>query len=166
MPSESIPNPGPRAPLDQFLEMSAVLTGFNRVELLGTGMSGIYLNQLIEVVGSGTTGEFLDRFGQVLEKVRAGKGTPERLIGREILGHPRWGPLARNVLTLWYLGNWNQLPGSWRNRWGASAPDQTVVVSAEAYVEGLVWPAMGTHPQGAKAPGFGSWSTAPGPAPT
>ena len=37
----------------------------------------------------------------------------------------------------------------------------TRIISAEAYMEGLLWRAAGTHPQGAKQPGYGSWSFPP-----
>ncbi|MEU3291446.1 hypothetical protein ABZ722_03680 [Streptomyces longwoodensis] len=35
------------------------------------------------------------------------------------------------------------------------------VVSPAAYTEGLLWRAIGAHPSGAKAPGYGSWATPP-----
>ena len=56
---------------------------------------------------------------------------------------------------LWYLGQWDQLPRDWRDRNGASPADIARVASAAAFRAGLVWPAVGTHPTSAKAPGFG-----------
>lgn len=35
------------------------------------------------------------------------------------------------------------------------------VVSPDAYTEGLLWRAIGAHPSGAKAPGYGSWANPP-----
>jgi len=35
------------------------------------------------------------------------------------------------------------------------------IVSAESYVNGLVWPAIGSHPMGAKQEGFGTWAFKP-----
>ncbi|MEU5113274.1 hypothetical protein AB0G64_17425 [Streptomyces longwoodensis] len=35
------------------------------------------------------------------------------------------------------------------------------VVSPAAYTEGLLWRAIGAHPSGAKAPGYGSWAIPP-----
>lgn len=71
------------------------------------------------------------------------------------------GPVARNVILLWYTGNWNELPQGWRDAYGVSVADVSAVVSAEAYQEGLMWVAGGTHPQGAKEPGFGTWAEPP-----
>ncbi len=79
----------------------------------------------------------------------------------DILADPTIGPLARNLIVLWYLGQWNQLPADWRDAWGANAMDQTCIISPEAYVQGLVWPAIHTHPPGAKMPGYGSWALPP-----
>ncbi|HYO83919.1 MAG TPA: hypothetical protein VES20_21125, partial [Bryobacteraceae bacterium] len=35
------------------------------------------------------------------------------------------------------------------------------MVSAAAYTEGLLWPAIGANPPGAKGPGYGSWALPP-----
>lgn len=78
-----------------------------------------------------------------------------------ILDDPRYGPAVRNVLVMWYLGTWSQLPREWRNAYGATSYDTDHVVSAAAYREGLVWPAAGTHPMSAKQPGYGSWARPP-----
>ncbi|WP_330241882.1 hypothetical protein [Streptomyces sp. NBC_00525] len=46
----------------------------------------------------------------------------------------------------------------------ARAGDERIplfVVSPDAYTEGLLWRAIGAHPSGAKAPGYGSWATPP-----
>jgi hypothetical protein len=69
--------------------------------------------------------------------------------------------MARNIIKMWYTGNWAQLPQAWRNQHGAGARDVDHVISSQAYQEGLVWRAIGTHPQGAKQPGFGTWALPP-----
>ena len=91
--------------------------------------------------------------GVALSGVAAGDDGEFR---RVILDSPRYGPVARNVAMMWYLGTWTQLPRPWRNTFGATACDTDHVVSAAAYREGLVWPAAGMHPMSAKQPGFGS----------
>ena len=78
-----------------------------------------------------------------------------------VMDDPDLGPLARNVIALWYLGQWNALPNDWRNRHGASPRDVPRVISADAYAAGLVWTAAGAHPMGAKPPGYGSWANPP-----
>ena len=85
----------------------------------------------------------------------------EIAIRSRIMLNPTLGPIGRNLVVLWYLGQWNQLPADWRDVHGANAMDMTGYVSAEAYTQGLVWEAIGTHPQGAKMPGYGSWALPP-----
>jgi hypothetical protein len=82
-------------------------------------------------------------------------------VKEQLFEDPDYGPIARNLTALWYTGQWSQLPAEWRNAQGAWANDTTYVVSPSAYVEGLVWKAMGTHPKAAKQPGYGSWALPP-----
>jgi hypothetical protein len=139
-----------------FLRLSVILTGFDKIALQGTGMLQTYYDELLRVVGAREAGEL---FGALAEKVPVDdKGCAFR---KEILRDPRFGPVARNVLRMWYMGIWRQLPREWRDSHGATAYDTDHVVSAAAYRESLVWPAAGTHPMGAKAPGFATWATAP-----
>jgi hypothetical protein len=89
--------------------------------------------------------------------------TPDRKgqLRREIFGNQMLGPIARNIIKLWYVGIWYQLPRVWAEAHGSRPADVTRTVSPEAYVEGLLWPAIGAHPPGAKAPGYGSWASPP-----
>jgi len=153
----------PRNTLDDFLDLSGFLTGFQRTELEGTGMAKAYHDELLSIVGEPLAGELLGLVRGILER-QAGPGVipqPEAAIEREILASPTWGPVARNVIQLWYLGQWSQLPQAWRNVHGATPPDTDRVISAAAYQEGLLWGDAGTHPPGAKQPGFGSWALPP-----
>jgi hypothetical protein len=86
---------------------------------------------------------------------------PTAQLERLVLADPDLGPVARSLIILWYLGQWNPLPGDWRNRHGASPLDAARVVSADAYSSGLVWTAIGAHPMGADPGGYGSWATPP-----
>jgi hypothetical protein len=134
-----------------FLRLSVVLTGFEDYELFGTGLLETYYDELLQIIGSREAGAL---FGAV-DRVEPGNEHQFRV---EILDNERYGPVARSILMMWYLGAWTQLPRKWRNRHGATSFDTDHVVSAAAYREGLVWPAAGTHPMGAKQPGFGSWA--------
>jgi hypothetical protein len=76
------------------------------------------------------------------------EGTLRAEIKRSLMNHVNLGPIAKNIIRLWYLGTWQK-------------DKSTIVVSAKAYQEGLIWKVMHTHPPGAKQPGFGSWSDLP-----
>ena len=148
----------PVDPLDLFVKLSALLTGFNRVELFGTGMVQPYYQLLLQIAGERGVGELLTEGERVL--ALSGKAQQKR-IEKHLMTDPTTGPLAKNLITLWYLGLWNQLPLAWRNVHGAHANDVTHYPSAESYAQGLVWQAMHVHPQGTHQPGFGSWSLKP-----
>ena len=139
-------------PADSFVALSAALTGHREAELWGTGMVETYLGELIATVGDEIVARLLVT-GQ--EALRTGE------LQRRVLDDPDLGPVARNTIVLWYLGQWNALPGEWRNRHGASPLDVPRVISADAYRAGLVWRTIGAHPMGADPPGYGSWANPP-----
>ena len=111
---------------EAFLSLSVYLTGFERVELLGTGMLEEYYKYVV---------------------CKAGKFDPNALM-REVKTSRTLGPIAKNIIRLWYMGTWRKDPAD-------------EVASAQAYQEGLIWKVMRTHPPGAKQPGFGTWSELP-----
>ena len=130
-------------PLERFLALSAALTGFRAVELQATGLAREHLDLVLSVAGEALGARLL-------------AADPE-----DVLADPDLGPLARNLIVLWYLGQWDQMPREWRARHGAAPADEPGIASAAAYRAGLVWPAIGTHAMGANAPGFGSWAEPP-----
>jgi hypothetical protein len=110
-----------------------------------------YYDELLLVIGGREAGSLFAAFHDVID----GDDTQlEKLVRHD----KRHGPVARNVVMMWYLGAWLQLPAEWRASHGATSYDIDHVISAAAYRESLVWPAAGTHPMGAKAPGFGTWA--------
>jgi hypothetical protein len=141
--------------LDRFLDFSSLATAFTVFELRGTGMAADYLAVVDRVVGSAVTDRVLDTYDRV--KAEAGAADLIRHVRREILSDPTLGPVARNVVKMWYVGNWYALPPAWIDANGARPADRTFTVSATAYTEGLLWPAIGASPPGAKPPGFGTW---------
>lgn len=145
-----LPDDAPDAVTD-FLRLSVILTGFDEYELLGTGMLEVYYDELLHIIGAREAGALFGALGRVADDDEGG-------FRSVILEDDRYGPVARNVLTMWYLGAWSQLPRGWRNAYGATAYDTDHVVSAAAYRASLVWPAAGTHPMSAKQQGFGSWA--------
>lgn len=138
----------------QFLRLSVIATGYDEYTLLGTGMLETYYDELLRIVGAREAGSLFGALGDVPDG-------DEHAFRRKILDDARYGPVARNVMVMWYLGTWTQLPREWRNTYGATSYDTDHVVSAAAYRAGLVWPTAGTHPMGAKQQGYGSWAVPP-----
>lgn len=143
---------------EQFLFLSVALTGFDEAELLGTGLLPEYQEQLVNVIGKAISQE-LWTIAQNLAD--CDDNDRESAIRRDLLASPKFGPIARNIIQLWYWGSWIELPPDWREQYGINDQDVTHFISAKGYQEGLVWKAMSTHPQGAKQGGFGSWSLPP-----
>lgn len=139
-----------------FLDLSALLTGFDRTQLLGTGVIDEYTHALETVLPAGVLEELLTAY----ERLSAADGQGAA-VASEILDDTKLGPVARNVILLWYLGAWAGMPDDWRSAYGSSSLDQHHVISAAAYQAGLQWVAAGAHPAGSAAPGFGSWAAPP-----
>lgn len=148
-------------PLEQFVAMSSALTGFDTAEVWGTGMAETYLGVVPGILGGDYLARLLTRWDSINARAGGDESYRDKLIASDLLADEALGPIAKNVVALWYLGMWNQLPAAWRAAHGAFARDVTAYVSARAYRQALVWKAAHTHPPGAKQQGFGSWALPP-----
>jgi hypothetical protein len=147
--------------LDDFLDLSSALTGFSAFRLKGTGQAEPYLSTATEIAGETTVRALLTAFRCSAREAGDDKAALEHGIRRDILSHDRLGPVARNIIKLWYTGTWYALPAEWRESYASGGRDGTFVVSPDAYTEGLLWPAVGANPSGAKPLGYGTWALAP-----
>ena len=149
--------------LDYFLDLSVALTGFSKFQLQGTGQVTAYYSTVEKIIGKELFEELLHTFHRLEEQAQA--DNYESLVAQglrsEILGSEKLGAIARNIIKLWYVATWYQLPQSWRETFGVKQSDRTFVVSPQAYPEGLLWQAIGVNPPAAKAPGYGTWSDPP-----
>jgi hypothetical protein len=146
--------------LQRFLDFSAEVTAFSTLDLYGTGQAESYLSTVVHVVGEQVLLELLDAYSRMPP---GGEGPQPRhmKLYQDVLSSEKLGPIARNVIKLWYAGVWYKLPTEWAESFGAREGDVTFVVSPAAYAEGLLWRAIGANPPGAKAPGYGSWAAPP-----
>ncbi|MGO9961670.1 MAG: hypothetical protein ACLP50_37810 [Solirubrobacteraceae bacterium] len=149
------------ARLERFLAFSAQVTAFTEFDLQGTGQAEPYLSAVENVVGEGLVSELLEAYGRVQADAQPDPSRLDNLLRRDIFSDPKLGPVARNIVKLWYVGIWYELPREWTEAFGAREQNFTFMVSADAYTEGLLWPAIGANPPGAKAPGYGSWAAPP-----
>jgi hypothetical protein len=141
--------------IESFLGLSAPLTGFSRIELLGSGMAAEYLCTLEATLPAGVCNELLSAWD-----ARPAGSDPEAAAA-QLLNDPKLGPVAQHVILLWYCGSWTALPDAWRSAYGAAPLDVSRVVSAEAYQAGLQWLAAGAHAPGSRQQGFAAWSMPP-----
>lgn len=146
--------------LECFYGLSAALTGFDQLDLEGTGMAPIYLGVAEKRAGEQPTAELFKIFDDHVADAPSAEQVAA--IRRHIMSDPKLGPLARNVIKLWYFGTWYRLPSDWLLAYEGGEDDHTFVVSDLAYRNALVWQPMLAHAKGARQPGFGSWQFAPG----
>ncbi|EIZ77911.1 hypothetical protein WSK_3582 [Novosphingobium sp. Rr 2-17] len=145
--------------LENFLQLSVQLCGITHFDLTGTGYGKDYFATVEEIVGTPLMQRLLDAF------VGLPPTPAPASFQAAILNHPEFGPVARNIIKLWYTATWFQLPTTWRDNFGARARDQSHVPYPYAYAKSLLGPAVGAHPAGAKPSGHQSWALPPMPLP-
>jgi len=141
--------------LEQFLNLSRVLTGFEKVELLGTGMAQQYYLEIKRVYKE-TVIRLLFEAKAIFEVYGEHSPEFESQIRQRIIQDIEFAQIAKNIIQMWYLASYTN--------YNDPAPlvyKESHVVSPEAYQNGLIWEAANSHPPGAKYPGFGSWSLEP-----
>jgi len=141
--------------IESFLGLSVLLTGFSRIELLGTGMTADYLSTLEATLPTSVCDLLLNTWDALHTNKDA------EAVAGQILHDSKLGPVAQHLILLWYCGTWTALPDAWRSAYGASPLDVSRVVSAEAYQAGLQWIAAGAHAPGSRQQGFAAWSLPP-----
>lgn len=152
--------------LEEFLSLSVDLTAFEETELLGTGLAHQYLVKVRAACGDEVVTALLDAHRAArADAADDARGHDlarlDRALRHRIFSDDRLGPVARNVIKLWYAGLWYGLPPEWTDCYGAQTAAETSTVTAASYQEGLLWRAIGANPPGAKAPGYGSWARPP-----
>lgn len=141
--------------LEQFVQLSHVLTGFERVELLGTGMAAQYYRAVTRVYHDAVLRLLFEARAIIDVYGEAGQDFAVQ-VQKRIIEDIEFGQIARNIIQLWYLGSYTN--------YNDPAPliyKEAHIVSADAYQNGLIWQAANTHPAGARQPGYGSWQLPP-----
>ncbi|MGH3972885.1 MAG: hypothetical protein ACRDS9_06125 [Pseudonocardiaceae bacterium] len=158
----------PSSAMDDFVEVSVILTGFNKFDLWATGLLEEYRQAVLSQVGSKTISQLKPW------ATKAKDGAPDlaeknpNFQNSSNLSGVTLASVACAVTEMWYLGIWPGIsPAAYieiGKLLGKDPPPNTAFsVSPQAYVEGLVWKTFKGHPMGAKPPGFGSWADAPSP---
>jgi len=151
-----------RRTYERFITLSVEVTAFTQFDLQGTGQGKSYYVTVSQIVGWEIMEQLLDTFDLIVSEAEGqSKSVRKDLLYQSLFGDEKLGPIVRNIIKLWFIGNWYQLPRDWSEKFGPVARDVTFTVSPAAYVEGLLWTTIGAHPAGAKAQGYGSWANKP-----
>lgn len=139
-----------------FLFISVYLTGFERVELEGTGMVDDYFSTICQESSVENLDFFFAEVTAIQHEAQDSEDQLLSLIASNLIPNSSYQALAKNIIYLWYTGQWAPTV----NNPNANL-QQVRNVSANAYIQGLMWSAAQTHPPGAKQPGYGSWAYMP-----
>ena len=140
-------------PLDTFVSLSVILTGYDQETIqpsLDTQhLAQLYFDTLNKNAPAATVTALFSAFTNITT------GTPQvdivSQVKTKIIADPVLGPVAKNIIRMWYLGVW----------YTDDQQQNGFVVSATAYKNGLVWGAMGAHPMGYSQENFGYWGIPP-----
>ncbi len=167
--------------LREFVKFSAIVTGFSEFDLWGTGQAEAYYKTAVDQEGPDAIERAMasdpsvvpadPMVGSIVKLWYVGVWYGPELAGR--LDVAAWtapgrsgakpavpddsqpeGGLPGQVTSEQHQAGEDRAPGRDRRT-------PPFVVSPDAYTEGLLWPAIGAHPTGAKAPGYGSWANPP-----
>lgn len=151
--------------MDDFVQMSALLTGF-AATTIAPGLDPVDLKSTLYAAAEEGAGDAFDRLLAQYRRLAGGKpvksmsAAERQSIGDSLLGldgqpsDPATVATARSVMRLWYLGYWYPIDGS--------AGGETVV-SDQAYVRGLAWRTMQSHAMGFSTWSYGYWASPPPP---
>ena len=137
--------------LKTFEALSIVLTGFSKSDLVGTGMLDFYFSVFQKEVGSASVEDLLSAFESLAISNPESISEEEESRVEQLLQEEAFAHITKQLIQLWYLGEWIV----------AQYSSDNYIISSNAYLQGLVWKAIGAHPMGGKQPGFGTWGYAP-----
>jgi len=137
-----------------FVRISAQLTGFEEVELQGTGLVDLYYKTVITKNSASDLSLFFAEAAAILRETAGNEAQTIAQIQSRLIPDSCYNSLAKNIILMWYTGQWFT---------GTVSPSTIngTQISGESYVQGLMWTAGEAHPPGAKQPGYGSWAAAP-----
>jgi len=162
---DATPSPADGKTMDAFVQMSALLTGF-AAAAIAPSLDPVDLKATLFATAQRGAGAAFDRLLAQFEKLSGGKPVKSmspaerRSIGDRLLGlggdeqPAELVATAQSVMRLWYLGSWYPIDGG---------DPEGSVASDQAYIRGLSWKSMQSHPMGYSTWSYGYWADPPPP---
>ncbi|MFF8993722.1 hypothetical protein ACF09H_28075 [Streptomyces sp. NPDC014983] len=166
--------------LRDFVKFSATVTGFSEFDLWGTGQAEWYYKAAVDQEGLEAIQKAMASdpsaipadpvVGSIIKLWYVGVWYGPELAGRMDVaawtapGRSGAKPAVPDDSQPDESRSWQAMPGHQAGEdrvHGGDGRTPLFVVSPDAYTEGLLWRAIGAHPSGAKAPGYGSWANPP-----
>lgn len=139
-----------------FLDISVLLTGFRKNELLATGMPETYYYTIMKEPDQDNVRLFFNEAQQIMNEHRNHEDRLHSAIAQQLIPTEKYLELAKRIILLWYTGIWTKVVLV-----EGQPVKSSFMISGKSYAEGLIWAAAETHPAGAKQPGYGSWALPP-----
>lgn len=137
--------------LDTFVKLSSILTGYPESTLKPGADTQKLSEQYFDTLNKELSTEILEK----LNSTFLGIPSPtEASVKAKIIDDTTFGPIAKNIIKMWYLGIWYDLNAT-------PESDTSYVISSIAYKNGMVWSTMYAHPMGYSEGNFGYWNTPP-----
>lgn len=168
-----MPDPAAPDPLDDFVALSAILTGIAPTmlhPLLDThGTAEAYLTYALQNAEASPVTPA--PFTKLMDLYAQNRTQPPSVIANLIMtaSDPDVLYIAKTVMLMWYLGAWYEpaaLASYQQAALGANPPafpPPSVVISSDAYTQGWAWRVGQTHPMGYSDLRFGYWNAPPLP---
>jgi len=138
-------------PLKAFEDLSVIITGFPKADIVGTGLLETYFNTIEAELGKFVFENLLNAILKIkiinIEQLTEGEYSNVS----ELIISSKYKQSIEKIIQLWYLGEWIVAPYS----------DENYIISSQSYIEGLIWKAIAAHPMGGKQPGYGTWGFPP-----
>jgi hypothetical protein len=139
-----------------FLDISVRLTGFNKNELLATGMPETYYYAIMKEADQDNVRAFFKEAQKIMNEYGDNETNLNGQICHQLIPSAKYYELAKRIILLWYTGIWTSIVIT-----NGKPISSSNMISSQSYSEGLIWVAAETHPAGAKQPGYASWSLPP-----
>ena len=141
---------------DAFVAVSSEVTGITVLELEATGLIDAHAGLFLTILDASNNA---DQFINAIETLAASPNPAKAIPGA--MKDAFFGPLLSNLVSLWYLGEWLQLPAGWYVRGAQPLIDTSTIPSPLAYAQAFAWRDAGAHPPGSRPTGYGGWALTP-----
>jgi hypothetical protein len=145
--------------MDQFVALSAALTGIGKAKL-APALDPIDIKQTYFDLARKADPSLLDH---MLLFVAEHPNLPPDQLADLVLKDDRFRFFARSIMLAWYLGSWYK-PEDLKVYAAPNPPDEPIdsqVISQNAYTKGWAWSVAQAHPMGFSTNIFCYWSESP-----
>src|SRR5260370_389689 len=118
------------ASFEAFIRMSEELCGLPEFYLRGTGFASTYHETVVNIVGEALVERVLIVYSQLPDCCQ--KARKDAVLAN-LLSHDEFGPVVRNMMKLWFIATWCELPPEWQHSYPVFNANTTFIPDPYAY---------------------------------